>query len=164
MKALASAAASAVLVLSAGAASAQGTVTMLPPPGPVSGSEIPPQGYVIHSPNEIRPMAPSVEVAPLPPVPGAQMSVIEPLPGTAQQGPTSLPAEPQAATATPDSWPADSTTNPATQALNDLEGAGYGVFYDFHSKGTGFEATVVQNGRPMNVFIDPLSGSVTPQY
>jgi hypothetical protein len=98
------------------------------------------------------------------------------IPATGQP-PAAAPLSPLAPPASPESqqsqqsslpgastpWPADGNLGPATQALNALEGAGYGAFTNFRPKGSGFEATVQRDGRLRNVFIDPVSGSVTPE-
>jgi hypothetical protein len=53
-----------------------------------------------------------------------------------------------------------SAESAATNALNALEAHGYMTFTNFHKQGNEFEATVTQNGKPVNVMIDPTKDSV----
>ena len=51
----------------------------------------------------------------------------------------------------------------ATTALNLLEANGYTSFSNFQPAGHDFQATVIRDGRPTVVTIDPDSGQITPQ-
>jgi hypothetical protein len=101
---------------------------------------------------------PSIETNQLPPAAATRQqgtpSQLQPLQQPQQ---AALPTEPAV------TWPSVMDSERATQALNILEGHGYGVFSNFHQEANGFAATVEQNGQSQNVYIDPDSGSVTPQ-
>ncbi len=57
-----------------------------------------------------------------------------------------------------------SERDPGTTALNLLEENGYrGTFSNFHRTGRDFEVTANQNGRSVNVVVDPVSKTVRPQ-
>jgi hypothetical protein len=80
---------------------------------------------------------------------------------------SAMPAKqaPQQATLPPSGdtthWTARNDNGRATEALNALEEHGYGQFSDFHRQGDGYEATVSQNGKSTNVYVDPQSDTVT---
>jgi hypothetical protein len=53
--------------------------------------------------------------------------------------------------------------DPATTALNLLEERGYRNFSNFHQTGRDFEVSANQNGRTVNVVVDPFTKTVRPQ-
>jgi len=50
-----------------------------------------------------------------------------------------------------------------THALNLLEAKGYGDFSNFRADGKNFDATVTQNGKAVNVVIDPDANQIMQQ-
>jgi opacity protein-like surface antigen len=62
----------------------------------------------------------------------------------------------------PNSW-VKGDERAATDALNDLEAHGYATFSNFHKKGSDFEATVMQDGKALQVLVDPAKGTVTQE-
>jgi hypothetical protein len=63
-------------------------------------------------------------------------------------------------------WPshwAKSDEQAATDALNELENHGYSTFSNFHKKGNAFEATVTEQGRTIQVLVDPATKTVTQE-
>jgi hypothetical protein len=50
-----------------------------------------------------------------------------------------------------------------THALNLLEAKGYGDFTNFRADGKNFDATVTQNGKAVNVVVDPDANQITQQ-
>jgi len=53
--------------------------------------------------------------------------------------------------------------DPATTALNVLEDKGYRDFSSFHRTGRDFEVSANQNGRSVNVVVDPVAKTVRPR-
>ena len=53
--------------------------------------------------------------------------------------------------------------DPATTALNLLEENGYRDFSNFRRTGRDFEVTADQNGRSVNIVVDPVAKTVRPQ-
>ena len=53
--------------------------------------------------------------------------------------------------------------DPATTALNLLEEKGYRDFSSFHRSGRDFEVSANQNGRTVNVVVDPSRKTVRPE-
>lgn len=83
--------------------------------------------------------------------------------------------------AAPDGQPAGANTSPApttpaqraaadrdvagepyTAALNLLEAAGYDNFANLRQDGSVFEVTVIVNGQPHHMTVDPASGQIQP--
>jgi hypothetical protein len=57
----------------------------------------------------------------------------------------------------------DNQGDRATTALNLLEANGYTSFSNFQPAGRDFQVTVIRDGRPTVVTVDPDSGRITPQ-
>jgi hypothetical protein len=76
--------------------------------------------------------------------------------GSPAPAPASNPAAEHAAAATGDTPEARN----ATAALNLLEARGYANFSNFTGDGNAFHATVVNNGQPIEVSINPNTGEI----